>query len=348
MHQDDIKNSAHWKNKIRFNQLNTLLVIIVYILCCAIIGFSIDILRGMIFDDLSLTMATKSLILFGRPAYVANATTTLSLLAIVFFYGCHHHIFHLGLTHELLVHTVKNEHEHAILQHHQELSEKIGFAHVPTLSIAEHANVNAFASGFNDKNSTVVLTRGLIERLTLAEITAVLAVELYHIKLRDTQLTQIISFASHGLIVFFDTLFYASLYGKNRNQHPRFLLSCYYRLLINIRFMLPSVTFLYRFILSPNRVHDAHALAVQLLGDNQYLISAILKIHAAHRNEKHLTKVYSEISHEEIRRESYFFDPADFNMVQTFSTPFYTQPSIEEQLEKLQTKRDNAFHYINK
>lgn len=30
------------------------------------------------------------------------------------------------------------------------------------------------------------------------------------------------------------------------------------------------------------------------------------------------------------------FDPTNFNLAQTFSTPFSTQPSIEMQLEKLQ------------
>ncbi|WP_412756686.1 hypothetical protein [Legionella bozemanae] len=79
-------------------------------------------------------------------------------------------------------------------------------------------------------------------------------------------------------------------------------------------------------------------MATRLLGDNQSLISALIKVRddAHHINKEEVAETYSEISHDEIRREAYFFNPTNFNLAQTFSTPFSTQPSIEMQLEKLQ------------
>ncbi|MGI9426543.1 MAG: M48 family metallopeptidase [Hyphomicrobiaceae bacterium] len=58
----------------------------------------------------------------------------------------------------------------------------------PRLQIMDTAALNAFASGISDRSYTVTVTRGLIEQLEPAELEAVLAHELTHIRNRDTQL----------------------------------------------------------------------------------------------------------------------------------------------------------------
>ncbi|MEQ8748184.1 MAG: M48 family metalloprotease, partial [Amphiplicatus sp.] len=58
----------------------------------------------------------------------------------------------------------------------------------PKLNIIETDALNAFASGVNEGNYTVTLTRGLIARLDKDELEAVMAHELTHIMNRDVRL----------------------------------------------------------------------------------------------------------------------------------------------------------------
>ncbi|HHF7365938.1 TPA: hypothetical protein ACPSKY_001042 [Legionella bozemanae] len=48
-------------------------------------------------------------------------------------------------------------------------------------------------------------------------------------------------------------------------------------------------------------------MATRLLGDNQSLISALIKVRDAHHiNKEEVAETCSEISHDETRREAYF------------------------------------------
>jgi len=59
---------------------------------------------------------------------------------------------------------------------------------MPRLEIIDTPALNAYAAGLRDGDYTIAVTRGLIETLEPAEIEAVLAHELTHIRNRDTQL----------------------------------------------------------------------------------------------------------------------------------------------------------------
>src|SRR5208282_494370 len=59
---------------------------------------------------------------------------------------------------------------------------------MPALRIIETNALNAFASGIRPGNSSVTVTRGLVDELDAAEMEAVLAHELTHIRNRDVQL----------------------------------------------------------------------------------------------------------------------------------------------------------------
>jgi heat shock protein HtpX len=59
---------------------------------------------------------------------------------------------------------------------------------MPRLEIIDTPALNAYAAGLRDGDYTIAVTRGLLERLEPAEIEAVLAHELTHIRNRDTQL----------------------------------------------------------------------------------------------------------------------------------------------------------------
>ena len=59
---------------------------------------------------------------------------------------------------------------------------------MPRLEIIESPALNAYAAGLRDGDYTIAVTRGLIKNLEPAEVEAVLAHELTHIRNRDTQL----------------------------------------------------------------------------------------------------------------------------------------------------------------
>ena len=59
---------------------------------------------------------------------------------------------------------------------------------MPTLRIIETPQRNAFASGIREKQYSITVTRGLMDALDDAELEAVLAHELTHIRNRDVQL----------------------------------------------------------------------------------------------------------------------------------------------------------------
>src|SRR5690606_12098105 len=55
----------------------------------------------------------------------------------------------------------------------------------PKLAVVDTQMPNAFATGRNQKNAVVAVTRGLVQRLDPPEVEAVIAHELAHIKHRD-------------------------------------------------------------------------------------------------------------------------------------------------------------------
>lgn len=76
----------------------------------------------------------------------------------------------------------------------------------PRLQIIESPALNAFASGISDDNYTVTVTRGLLDHLDPAELEAVLAHELTHIRNRDTQM-MVIAAIFAGVFAFIGDVF---------------------------------------------------------------------------------------------------------------------------------------------
>jgi len=155
----------------------------------------------------------------------------------------------------------------------------------PKLNIIETDALNAFASGVNEGNYTVTLTRGLIARLDKDELEAVMAHELTHIMNRDVRLlivavifVGIFSFA--GEIIFrgfFRTGVRVGGHTRSRNGDSRGggLLILVAVAAIALAYMLAMVI---RFSLSQKREYLADAGAVELTRNPDAMISALEKI----------------------------------------------------------------------
>ena len=76
----------------------------------------------------------------------------------------------------------------------------------PRLQIIESPALNAFASGISDDSYTVTVTRGLLDKLSPAELEAVLAHELTHIRNRDTQM-MVVAAIFAGVFAFIGDMF---------------------------------------------------------------------------------------------------------------------------------------------
>lgn len=89
---------------------------------------------------------------------------------------------------------------------------------MPILRIIESTALNAFASGLNEKNHTVTLTRGIIDALDDDELEGVIAHELMHIRNNDVRLL-IISIVFVGIFSFILQIAFRSfLFGGGRSR----------------------------------------------------------------------------------------------------------------------------------
>src|SRR6266699_1060639 len=93
---------------------------------------------------------------------------------------------------------------------------------MPKLKLMDSEALNAFASGLNQKQYSITVTRGLLERLEDPEIEAVLGHELTHIRNGDVRLL-VIAVVIAGVIAFFAELivrmfFQSGLYWRGRRR----------------------------------------------------------------------------------------------------------------------------------
>jgi heat shock protein HtpX len=83
---------------------------------------------------------------------------------------------------------------------------------VPKLKIIETDTPNAFASGLNQRQYAITLTRGLLDRLDDREVEAVLAHELTHIRNEDVRL-MVVAGVIAGIVSFVGELVFRGLDG---------------------------------------------------------------------------------------------------------------------------------------
>lgn len=162
----------------------------------------------------------------------------------------------------------------------------------PRLKIMETDALNAFASGLNDKQYTVTLTRGLVERLEDDEIEAVIAHELTHIRNEDVRM-MVIAVIIAGVVSFAGEMLFRSLRyggrmrlmtggigrgggrGGGRAGGGAAVALLVAAAIVLIAWLLSLVI---RFALSRSREYLADAGAVELTKRPDAMISALLKI----------------------------------------------------------------------
>jgi heat shock protein HtpX len=155
---------------------------------------------------------------------------------------------------------------------------------VPTLKIMDTSALNAFATGLNEKQYSITVTTGLVNRLNDAELEAVLAHELTHIRNGDVRM-MVIAVIIAGVISFFAEFFFRVMFrgglrggnssggdSKKGGAGAAILLAV---VLVGIAWFLSLVI---RFALSRSREFLADAGAVELTQNPDAMIMALRKI----------------------------------------------------------------------
>ena len=159
---------------------------------------------------------------------------------------------------------------------------------IPTLKIIDDEALNAFAAGIREGHYSVSVTRGLLARLTDAELEAVLGHELTHIRNRDTQV-MVVATIFAGIFAFVGDLMFRSWnfpFGfsprKDNSREERggggAMVAIVIALLIIVLSWGASV--LIRFAISRTREFLADAGSVELTKNPDAMISALRKIQA--------------------------------------------------------------------
>lgn len=145
----------------------------------------------------------------------------------------------------------------------------------PQIFIMESSALNAFASGMNQKNYAVTLTRGIIDTLDDHELEGVIAHELSHIRNKDVKLL-IISVIFVGILAFVVQIAFRSLIwgsGGRKKQDGRLMI-----VILLVSAVIYALTLIFRFALSRKREYMADAGAAEMTKRPEALASALRKI----------------------------------------------------------------------
>jgi heat shock protein HtpX len=159
---------------------------------------------------------------------------------------------------------------------------------MPKLKVTEDKALNAFASGLNDKQYSITVTQGLLDRLNNKEIEAVLGHELTHIRNGDVRML-VIAVIIAGVIGFFAELLFRIIFqgglrwgggrsgssDSDRGKGGGGIAIVIAIALVAVAWLLSVVI---RFALSRKREYLADAGSVELTKDPDAMISALRKI----------------------------------------------------------------------
>jgi len=156
---------------------------------------------------------------------------------------------------------------------------------MPTLRIADDDGLNAFATGLNEKQYSITVTRGLINSLNDQEVEAVLGHELTHIRNGDVRML-VIAVVIAGVISFFGEMIFRIVFqggfsgGSRRSSSDSKGGGAGAAIIIAIALiaLVWILAIVIRFALSRQREYLADSGSVELTKNPDAMISALRKI----------------------------------------------------------------------
>lgn len=333
-------STGDWRAQLQKNERRTRLVIALFILIYLVVGLIVDtFVLQTFYPRATLGQCLQALLTFQFMPWATLLMSAVAILSLLITYSLYDRLMLLGTDyHEVTPTTARNIQEKQLYNVVEEMKVAAGLSYMPKVYIIEANYMNAFASGYSEKSAMVAITRGLMEKLDRAEMQAVMAHELSHIRHHDIKLTLMVAVLSNILLIVIDMLFYAVLFKRdNRRQDNRIFL-----IIMVLRYVLPLITLVLALFLSRTREYMADAGCVELMRDNEPMARALLKISQDHQlHAEEYSKAYGETAHEEVRQASYLFDPSSLDPIKSLNNMFSTHPDIESRLDAIGFKKKN-------
>lgn len=329
--------TGNWREQLKRNQRKTRSVILLFIAIYVGVGLLVDVvILQSTYPGLSLEQCLGALLTLKAVPYATLIMGAVAIISLFAAYALYDRIMLMGTEYrEITPETAANLQEKQLYNVVEEMKVSAGLQYMPKVFIIEANYMNAFASGYSEKSAMVAITRGLMEKLDRAEMQAVMAHELSHIRHLDIKLTLMVAILSNILLIVIDMLFYSVIYRRDRRGDNRLVL-----IIVVLRYVLPILTVLLTLFLSRTREYMADSGAVELMRDNEPMARALLKISQDHeQHAEQYNEEYGNTPHEQVRQASYLFDPSSFDPVKSLSSAFSTHPAIDERLDALGFKR---------
>ncbi len=209
---------------------------------------------------------------------------------------------------------------------------------MPKINVIDDPQLNAFASGIDEKSYTVTVTTGICKRLNDDELAGVIGHELTHIRNRDTRLLIVsiifVGIMSTVLSLAIRILWNTFLYGSNRrssrdNKNSGAAIIVVMLVAVVLAAVAYFFTLLTRFAISRKREYMADAGGAELCGNPLALASALRKI----SNDTGL----GDVDREDVA-QLFIVRPQEFasGFTSMMGKLFSTHPSIESRIAYLE------------
>ena len=326
-------SSGNWREQLKRNEHKTRCVIAAFIAVYIGVGLIVDVfILQSFYPKASLGLCFRALLTLQAIPYATLLMTGFAVVSLLITYTMYDRIMLLGTdSHEITPETAQSLQEKQLYNVVEEMKVAAGLQFMPKVFIIEANYMNAFASGYSEKSAMVAITRGLMEKLDRAELQAVMAHELSHVRHHDIKLTLMVAVLSNILLIVIDILFYTVIFKRDREDDNRLFV-----VIMVLRYVLPLITVILALFLSRTREYMADAVSVELMRDNEPMARALLKINEDHQmHAAQYEQEYGQTAHEQVRQASYLFDPSDIDPVKSISGAFSTHPSVDQRLDAL-------------
>jgi len=324
---------GNWRDQLKRNERKTRGVIWTFILIYVAVGLLVDVfILNKTYPGLPLSHALYLLITLQKVPFATLIMGGIAVISLMITYALYDKLMLMGTEyHEITPETAQNLQEQQLYNVVEEMKVAAGLRFMPKVFIIDANYMNAFASGYSEKSAMVAITRGLMEKLDRAEMQAVMAHELSHIRHHDIKLNLMVAVLSNLLLMVVDVLFYSVIFARDNREDNRLV-----AVILVLRYVLPVLTVLLTLFLSRTREYMADSGAVELMRDNEPMARALLKIsddHQAHAEE--YEQEYGKTAHEQVRHAAYLFDPSDVYPLKSLQDAFSTHPGIQDRLKAI-------------
>lgn len=218
----------------------------------------------------------------------------------------------------------------------EEMKIAAGLRFMPTVYVLSVDYYNAFASGWNEKNAVIAISRPLLDALTREELQAVIAHEMSHIKYQDIKMLTLVMVSGNLLVNMVDILAKSLLKSRGSKTQKKEHSGLVVVVIMVLRFVLPLLTVFMFFYVSRKREFLADAGCVHMTRNSEGLRKALKKIDQLHReNIKQSKSAYQNTPNESFRSMAYIYSPEALGIRGETSSWFSTHPSLQERLQAL-------------